>query len=68
MCLSVALLSPSVFCDEWLEVDCLYSLGIKPTASTIPGVSRDRLTSGHEKAGAEGTVLLGCASGLSDRF
>lgn len=60
MSLSALLISFSVSCDRWLEMDQLYSLGIKTTVSMIPGVSRDGLSYGIAKAVPKGMVFLGC--------
>lgn len=54
------LVSSSLFCDRCLEMNQLYSLEIKTTASMIPGVSRDGLSHGHSKGCGKGMAFLGC--------
>lgn len=59
MSLSAVLVSSSLFCDRCLEIDPLYSLGIKTTACMIPGLSRDGLSYGHGKGCAQGHGVSG---------
>lgn len=36
MCLSIVSVYAFILLDEWIEIDCLYSLGIKNVASENP--------------------------------